>query len=114
MDYRIDRNRKKVAADLAGLVTSRLVFLGAEGCRVAHQGAASAQMHDDPPTPAKHAAKPLPVDPVSPAFSPFSALRRSSNAAAFSNKRRGVGPTRSKGAKFGSNPTLPAPGERGP
>ena len=42
MDYRIDRNRKEVTADLAGLVTSRSVFLGAEGCRVAHEGAARA------------------------------------------------------------------------
>ena len=38
MDYRIDRNRREVTADLAGLVTSRSVFLGAEGCRVAHEG----------------------------------------------------------------------------
>jgi CubicO group peptidase (beta-lactamase class C family) len=67
MDYHIDRNKREVTADLAGLVTSRSVFLDAEGCRVAHQGAASAQMHDDPPTGAKHAAKPLPVDPDNPA-----------------------------------------------
>ena len=67
MDYRIDRNKREVTADLAGLVTSRSVFLGAEGCRVAHEGAARAQMDDDPPTPAERAAKPLPVDPVNPA-----------------------------------------------
>src|SRR6516162_11174529 len=64
MDYHIDRNKREVTADLAGLVTSRSVFLDAEGCRVAHQGAASAQMHDDPPTAAKHAATPLRVDPM--------------------------------------------------
>ena len=64
MDYRIDRDRKEVTADLAGLVTSRSVFLGAEGCRVAHEGAAGVPVDDDPPTPAKHAAEPLPVDPV--------------------------------------------------
>ena len=38
MDYRIDRNNREVTADLAGLATSRSVFLGAEGCRVAHEG----------------------------------------------------------------------------
>jgi CubicO group peptidase (beta-lactamase class C family) len=68
MDYRIYRDRKEVTADLAGLVTSRSVFLGAEGCRVAHEGAARAPMDDDPPTAAKHAAKPLPVDAVNPAL----------------------------------------------
>jgi hypothetical protein len=31
MDYRIDRDKREVTADLAGLVTSRSVFLGAEG-----------------------------------------------------------------------------------
>jgi hypothetical protein len=68
MDYRIDRNKREVTADLAGLVTSRSVFLGAEGCRVAHDGGAMAPMDDDPPTAAKHAAKPLPVDPINPAL----------------------------------------------
>jgi CubicO group peptidase (beta-lactamase class C family) len=68
MDYRIDRDKKEVTADLAGLVTSRSVFLGAEGCRVAHEGAARAPMGGDPPTPANHAAKPLPLDPVNPAL----------------------------------------------
>jgi hypothetical protein len=29
MDYRIDRDKKEVTADLAGLITSRSVFLGA-------------------------------------------------------------------------------------
>ena len=66
MDYRIDRDRKEVAADLAGLVTSRSVFLGAEGCRVAHEGAATAAMDDDRRTGAKHVARPLPVDPANP------------------------------------------------
>jgi hypothetical protein len=33
MDYHIDRNKREVTADLVGLVTSRSVFLGAEGCR---------------------------------------------------------------------------------
>jgi CubicO group peptidase (beta-lactamase class C family) len=69
MDYRIDRNGKEVTADLAGLITSRSVFLGAEGCRVVHEGAAGAPMEEnDPPTAAKHAAKPLPVDPANPAL----------------------------------------------
>ena len=68
MNYRIDRNKREVTADLAGLVTSRSVFLGAEGCRVAHEGAESTPMDDDPPTAAKHAAKPLPVDAVNPAL----------------------------------------------
>ena len=40
MHYRIDRDRKEVTAVLAGLVTSRAVFLGAEGCRIAHERAA--------------------------------------------------------------------------
>jgi hypothetical protein len=66
--FRIDRNRKEVAADLAGLVTCRSVFLGAEGCRVANQGAASARMHDDPPTAPKPVAMLLPVGPVNPAL----------------------------------------------
>jgi hypothetical protein len=30
MDYRIDRDKREVTADLSGLVTSRSVFLGAE------------------------------------------------------------------------------------
>ena len=68
MDYHIDRNRKEVTADLAGLLTSRSVFLGAEGCRVAHDRAAGAPLDDDPPTAAKHAAKPLRVNPVNPAL----------------------------------------------
>jgi hypothetical protein len=68
MHYRIDRNRKEVTADLADLITSRSVFLGAEGCRVAHDGAIPTAMDDDPPTGAKPAAKPLPVDPVNPAL----------------------------------------------
>jgi CubicO group peptidase (beta-lactamase class C family) len=68
MDYRIDRNRKEVTAKLAGLVTSRSVFLGAEGCRVAHEGAAPVAMADDPPTTASRATNPLPVDPVNPAL----------------------------------------------
>jgi len=68
MDYRIDRNKREVTADLAGVVTSRSVFLGAEGCRVAHEGVAGAPMDVDPLTAAKHAAKPLPVDPVNPAL----------------------------------------------
>ena len=67
-DYRIDRNKKEVTANLAGLITSRSVFLGAEGCRVVHEGAAPAAMDDDPPTGAIHAAKPLPVDRVNPAL----------------------------------------------
>jgi CubicO group peptidase (beta-lactamase class C family) len=58
----------ELTADLAGLVTSRSVFLGAEGCRVGREGAAMAPVDDDPPATAKHAAKPLPVDPVSPAL----------------------------------------------
>jgi CubicO group peptidase (beta-lactamase class C family) len=66
MDYRIDRTKGEVTADLAGLVSSRSVFLGAEGCRVAHEGGAGAPIdQNDPPTAAQHAAKPLPVDPVS-------------------------------------------------
>jgi CubicO group peptidase (beta-lactamase class C family) len=68
MDYRIDRAKRDVTTDLAGLVSSRSVFHGAEGCRVAHEGAAPAPSDDDPPTAAKHAAKPLPVDPVNPAL----------------------------------------------
>jgi hypothetical protein len=68
MDYCIDRNKREATADFAGLVTSRSVFLGAEGCRVAHEGAAGAAIEDDPPTAAKHAAKLLPVDPVNPAL----------------------------------------------
>jgi len=69
MDYRIDRTKGEVTADLAGLVSSRSVFLGAEGCRVAHEGGAGAPIdQNDPPTAAQHAAKPLPVDPVSPAL----------------------------------------------
>ena len=68
MDYRIDRNKREVTADLAGVVTSRSVFLGAEGCRVAHDRAAGAPLDDDPPTAAKHAAKPLRVNPVNPAL----------------------------------------------
>jgi hypothetical protein len=68
MDYRIDHRKREVTADLAGLVSSRSVFLGAEGCRVAHEGPAAAPIDDDLPTPAKHAAKPLPVDPVNPAL----------------------------------------------
>jgi CubicO group peptidase (beta-lactamase class C family) len=67
MDYRIDRDRKEVTAVFAGLVSSRAVFLGAEGCRIAHEGIAPAAM-DDLSTTAKHAAKPLPVDPVNPAL----------------------------------------------
>jgi len=66
MDYRIDRNKREVTADLGGLVTSRSVFLGAEGCRVAHDDGAMAPTDDDPPRAAKHAAKPLPVDPDNP------------------------------------------------
>jgi hypothetical protein len=68
MDYRIDRNRKEVTADLAGLVTSRSVFLGAQGCRIAHEGAVPAATDDDPPIAAKQPAKPLPIDPVDPAL----------------------------------------------
>jgi CubicO group peptidase (beta-lactamase class C family) len=68
IDYRIDRNKREVTADLAGLVTSRSVFLGAEGCRVAHGDGAMAPTDDDPPAAAKHAAKPLLVDPVNPAL----------------------------------------------
>ena len=67
MDYRIDRDRKEVTADLAGRVTSRSVFLGAEGCRIAHEGIPPTAA-DDPPPAAKQAAKPLPVDPVNPAL----------------------------------------------
>ena len=67
MDYRIDRDRKEVTADLAGRVTSRSVFLGAEGCRIAHEGIPPAAT-DDPPPAAKQAAKSLPVDPVNPAL----------------------------------------------
>jgi len=68
MDYRIDRTKKEVTADLAGLVTSRSVFLGAEGCRVTHEGAVAAPIDNDPSMAAKHAAKPLPVDPANPAL----------------------------------------------
>jgi hypothetical protein len=49
MDYRVDRTKREVTAELAGLITSRSVFLGVEGCRVVHEGAASAPMDDDPP-----------------------------------------------------------------
>ena len=55
-------------AAAVGLVTSRSVFLRAEGCRVTHEDVTRAQMDDDPPRTAKHAAKPLPVDPVNPAL----------------------------------------------
>jgi hypothetical protein len=34
MHYSIDRNKREVTADLAGLVASWSVFLRAEGCRV--------------------------------------------------------------------------------
>jgi CubicO group peptidase (beta-lactamase class C family) len=68
MDYRIDRDKREVTADLAGMITSRSVFLGAEGCRVAHEGAAGAPTDDDPLTAAKRAAMPLALDPVSPAL----------------------------------------------
>jgi hypothetical protein len=68
MDYRIDRDKREVTADLAGLATSRSVFLAAKGCRVACGGVAPAPMGDDPPMPAKRAAMPLPVDPVNPAL----------------------------------------------
>src|SRR6516162_10323667 len=68
MDYRIDRTKREVTADLAGLVTSRSVFLGAEGCRVTHEGAVAAPIDNDPSMAAKHAAKPLPVDPANPAL----------------------------------------------
>src|SRR6516165_2184079 len=68
MDYRVDRTKREVTADLGGLVTSVSVFLGVEGCRVVHEGTASAPMDDDPPGAAEHAAKPMPVDPVNPAL----------------------------------------------
>jgi CubicO group peptidase (beta-lactamase class C family) len=67
MDYRVDRDRKEVTADFAGLVTSRSVFLGAEGCRIAREGIPPV-VREDPPPAAKHAAKPLPVDPINPAI----------------------------------------------
>jgi hypothetical protein len=47
MNYRIDRDKKEVIADLAGLIISRSVFLGAEGCRVVHEGAGPAVMDDN-------------------------------------------------------------------
>jgi CubicO group peptidase (beta-lactamase class C family) len=67
MDYRIDRNGKEVTAKLAGLITSRSMFLGVEGCRIAHAGTQPARM-DERPRAAKQTAKPLPVDPVNPAL----------------------------------------------
>jgi CubicO group peptidase (beta-lactamase class C family) len=68
MDYHIDRDKKEVTANLASLITSRSVFLGAAGCRVAHEGAAPAALDDAPPTRAKDATKPLLIDPVNPAL----------------------------------------------
>jgi CubicO group peptidase (beta-lactamase class C family) len=68
MDYRVNRDKKEVTASIAGMISSRSVFLGAEGCRVAHEDAAPVTTNDDPPTGATPATKPLPVDPVNPAF----------------------------------------------
>jgi CubicO group peptidase (beta-lactamase class C family) len=66
MGYRIDRDKKEVRASLAGLVTSRSVFVGAEGCRVVHANAQPAASVDEPLTVANGGAAPLPVDPVNP------------------------------------------------
>jgi CubicO group peptidase (beta-lactamase class C family) len=68
MGYRIDHEKKEVRASLAGLVSSRSVFVGAEGCRVAHGNAAPAASLGDRPVEYRLAAAnggvtPLPVDP---------------------------------------------------
>jgi CubicO group peptidase (beta-lactamase class C family) len=68
MNYRIDRTKREVTADLAGLITSRSVFFGAEGCRVAHEGVALPRTEADEPDVAKARTKPLPVNSINPAL----------------------------------------------